>query len=42
VGERFRVASLDIDVVAASPARVERLVIRRRTPAAVPLDRESA
>jgi CBS domain containing-hemolysin-like protein len=42
VGERFRVATLDVDVVSATPARIERMVVRRRTPAAVPLDRESA
>ncbi len=42
VGERFRLGGLDVDVVAATPARVERLVVRRRTPAAVPLDRERA
>lgn len=42
VGERFRIATLDIDVVAATPARVERMVVRRRTPAAVPLDPESS
>jgi putative hemolysin len=40
VGERFRIGGLDVDVIAASPARVERLVVRLRTPAAVPLDRE--
>jgi CBS domain containing-hemolysin-like protein len=40
VGERFRVAGLDVDVLAASPARIERMVVRPRTPAAVPLDRE--
>src|SRR5690606_27566501 len=40
VGERFRVGGLDVDVIAASPARVARLVVRLRTPAAVPLDRE--
>lgn len=40
VGERFRLGSLDVDVVAATPARIERLVVRPRTPAAVPLDRE--
>lgn len=42
VGERFRVAGLDVDVVAATPSRVERLVVRPRTPAPVPLDRERA
>lgn len=40
VGDRFRVAGLDVDVVAATPARVERLLLRRRTPAAVPIDRD--
>lgn len=42
VGERFRIATLDIDVVGATPARIERMVVRRRTPAAVPLDPESS
>lgn len=42
VGERFRIGHLDVDVVAATPVRVERLLVRPRTPAAVPLDRESA
>jgi len=42
VGERFRIAGLDVDVLAATPARIDRMVIRPRTPAAVPLDREPA
>lgn len=42
VGERFRIAGLDIDVLSASPARIERMIVRPRTPAAVPLDREQA
>ena len=42
VGERFRIAGLDIDIVGASDTRIERMVVRPRTPAAVPLDRESA
>ena len=40
VGERFRIAGLDVDIVASGPARIERLIVRPRTPAAVPLDRE--
>jgi putative hemolysin len=42
VGERFRVAGLDVDVLGATPARIERLVVRPRTPAAIPLDREQS
>lgn len=42
IGERFRIAGLDVDVLAANPSRIERLIIRPRTPAAVPLDREQA
>lgn len=39
VGDRFTVAGLDVDVLAASPARVERLLVRRTFPEAVRLDR---
>ncbi len=31
-GERFRVAGVDLDVVEATPARIERVLIRRGTP----------
>lgn len=36
-GERFLLAGLEVDVVRASPLRVERLLVRRRPPAAVHL-----
>jgi CBS domain containing-hemolysin-like protein len=42
VGERFRVAGLDVDITKASPARIEQMVVRPRTPAAVPLDGDGA
>lgn len=42
VGERFRMSGLDIDIIAATPVRIQRMVIRPRTPAAVPIDREEA
>jgi CBS domain containing-hemolysin-like protein len=38
-GERFTLRGLDIDVVQASPTRIERLLVRRGTPVAVDLDR---
>lgn len=41
-GERFRLGKLDIDVIEASPVRIERLVLRRGTPGPIPLDREGA
>jgi CBS domain containing-hemolysin-like protein len=40
-GERFRFAGLDVDVIAASGARIDRLVLRRATPVPVPLEREA-
>jgi CBS domain containing-hemolysin-like protein len=41
VSERFRIAGLDVDVVAANPSRIERMIVRPRTPAAIPLEREA-
>ena len=41
VGERFLIAGLEVDVVAASAARVERLLVRPGPVAPVPLVRES-
>jgi magnesium and cobalt transporter len=41
-GERFVVQGLEIDVLAAGPARVERLLVRRAAAEAVALDREDA
>lgn len=38
-GERFLVRGLEIDVLRASPTRVERLLIRRGAPGVTPLDR---
>jgi magnesium and cobalt exporter, CNNM family len=38
-GERFAIRGLEIDVVRATPARVERVVVRRGAPASIPLDR---
>jgi CBS domain containing-hemolysin-like protein len=37
-GERFRMGGLEIDVLRASPVRVERLVIRRQPAATITLD----
>ncbi|HRP08351.1 MAG TPA: transporter associated domain-containing protein, partial [Gemmatimonadales bacterium] len=42
VGERFRISGLDIDVIEATPVRIRKMVVRPRTPAAVPIDREGA
>lgn len=39
VGERFTLRGLEIDVLQATPARVERLLIRRATFTTIPLDR---
>lgn len=36
-GERFRLGGLEVDVLQASPLRVERLVVRRRPPVTVTL-----
>jgi CBS domain containing-hemolysin-like protein len=36
-GDRFSVAGLEIDVVQATPARVERILIRTTPPPAVAL-----
>ena len=36
-GERFRLDGLEIDVLAASPARVERLLVRAAPVATTPL-----
>lgn len=41
-GERFRLAGLDVDVVSATAVRIDRMVVRRGTPAPFPLDREGA
>ena len=41
-GERFALRGLEIDVVQATPTRVERLVIRRAAPATTSLDRAPA
>jgi len=38
-GERFSLRGLDVDIVQASPTRIDRLLVRRGTPASVPLDR---
>jgi putative hemolysin len=38
-GERFTVAGLEIDVIAATPTRIERLIVRRVRPRAGELDR---
>ena len=38
-GERFLVRGLEVDVVHASPNRVERVLIRRAPPVSIPLDR---
>ena len=40
VGERFELKGLEFDVVASSPTRIERLIIRRATIRPVRLDRE--
>lgn len=40
-GERFRILGLDVDVLEATPARIERLVVRRPTPP-ITLDRAGA
>ena len=41
-GERFALRGLEIDVVQASPTRVERVLVRRSAPASVSLDRTQA
>jgi CBS domain containing-hemolysin-like protein len=38
-GERFTLQGLELDVIQASPTRVERLLIRPAPPPAVPLAR---
>jgi len=38
-GERFIIRGLEVDVIQASPTRIERVVIRRGVPGAVHLDR---
>ena len=38
-GERFMLQGLELDVIQASPTRVERLLIRPAPPPAVPLAR---
>ncbi|MGH7592884.1 MAG: hypothetical protein ACRELE_03410 [Gemmatimonadales bacterium] len=38
-GERLTLRGLEVDVLQASPTRVERLVVRRSTPGVVNLDR---
>jgi len=38
-GERFALRGLEIDVVQASPTRIERLLVRRGTAAPLDLDR---
>jgi CBS domain containing-hemolysin-like protein len=40
-GERFLIRGLELDVVAASATRVERLLVRRGSPVSTPLDRAS-
>ena len=40
-GERFLIQGLELDVVAASATRVERLLVRRGSPISTPLDRAS-
>lgn len=40
-GERFELAGLEIDVIAATPTRIDRLLVRRLPPAAVDLERSS-
>ncbi len=40
-GERFLLRGLEIDILAASPSRVERVLVRRGTPALTPLERGS-
>ena len=40
-GERFLLSGLEIDVLHASPNRVERLLIRRGSPGTTPLDRST-
>jgi putative hemolysin len=41
-GERFLVSGLEFDVVEASRTRVERLLVRRGSPASIPLDRSAS
>jgi len=38
-GERFLVRGLELDVVLATPTRVERVLVRRGSPASTALDR---
>ncbi len=38
-GERFRLDDLDVDVLAATPSRIDRLLVRRGVPGRVDLDR---
>jgi len=40
-GERFRLDGLDVDVLAATPSRIERLLVRPAVPGRVDLDRDS-
>lgn len=40
-GERLLVAGLEVDILRASPTRVDRLVIRRAVPSPTPLDRSA-
>jgi magnesium and cobalt transporter len=40
-GERFLVRGLELDVLHASPNRIERLLVRRASPASVPLGRSA-
>jgi len=42
VGERLTVSGLDVDVLAATPIKLERLLIRRASLPSIPLARESA
>jgi magnesium and cobalt transporter len=38
-GERFLIRGLELDILHASPTRVERLLIRRGSPSTIPLDK---
>ena len=40
-GERFLIGGLEVDVLQATRTRVERLLVRRGSPASVPLDRST-
>jgi CBS domain containing-hemolysin-like protein len=41
-GERFLIRGLELDIIHASPTRVERLLVRRGSPGTTPLDKATA